>query len=264
MITRQLVCVCVALSSLMASPVGPSVRAATPPTPPPCSPDGHCAPQAGSWGYHKVKWRKWPGTEHLDAPSGPAGGPQLGPVDKPRPEVEDQTAPPRVEGIEPQPRESEFEDTDGEFPRFQPPRPGEAPVRPDRLDAPRGVPQDDPNMLPDFLRGPTDAVPPGQPPLAPQRQDFPPAGPTEPTFRDPAGAGRDPGSDFFPDFRLQSHQEDAPPVLPFRATQRSQQLPPSVNTPSGPRRVDTQIRRTAHADDAPPQLPTVLRATFHQ
>src|SRR5690606_20635933 len=115
MITRQLVCVCVTLGTLMASPVGLGAPA-TPPTPSPCSPDGHCAPKAASWGYHKVKWRRWPGTEHLDAPTGPAAGPNLSNVDPPRPEVEDKTAPPRVEGIEPQPRETDFEGTDGEFP----------------------------------------------------------------------------------------------------------------------------------------------------
>jgi hypothetical protein len=236
---RSLIALGVAAGPLLAeaAPVAPS----TPPTPAPCTADGHCTPNREVWGYTQPKWRRWPGVGDQDqVPGGEAGAPRLPASDPPSKELEDQTAPPPVEAIEPRPREMDEPEDDTRRDGFAPGRPGEQdlpPRVPDDERAPRNGLAPPPDDMPDFLRGnpgvpginqpfvPPGGAPPqfgpglGQPPVEQAPLGQPPTAPTEPTLREPtgpAGGAGNPDEDFFPDFRSGSKSDDAPPALPFR------------------------------------------------
>lgn len=309
---RSLVALGVAAGPLLAEagPVAPS----TPPTPAPCTADGYCQPDRLHFGYTTPKWRRWPGSAEKEQQAGPGGGiPDIGPVDPPRPEREDQMAPPPIEAIEPRPRDIDmpserFDDEPGVAPR----RPGDEPLPP-RVPDDRRVPDNrfvpPADDAPDFLRNapapginvpaipPVDTPPPfgpglNQPGAAPVPPGQPPTGPAEPTLPAPAGGGRDPGDDFFPNFKISGNSDDAPPALPFRVARgaetkgwapaapsrggvsaASMTTPPQPTAPptshrtgnfaprsGGERKFDTQVQRTSFEQDAPPTLP----ATFLQ
>ncbi len=255
-LTRSLLAIC-----MVAAPLAAPSSALTPQTPPPCSADGYCKPDVKHYGYTPQQWRRWPGSEELDKqPGGGAGGVQLRPSDRPRKEVEDQTAPPKVEGIEPQPRDL-GEDTERTDDGFLPRRPGEdqfPPRAPERQPGGGFVPPDDdrPPFLRDDNRGPGAQPPLVQPPIpqpdlnqpgfGPPPAGQPPVRPQDPIFNDPTlppSGGSNPDDELFPSFNSRPINDDAPPALPLLNGPVVERPRPSTPTPGVVRQAPTAIPR---------------------
>lgn len=125
----------------------PSVDGALPP---PCSADGICYPKPETFGFHRTRWRRWPGDEATGPAPTPAeateGDELLQPFDTPAPELEDQQAPPPIEDDP----GAESDEPDDELPPLEidlPPLPDRPPLNqpfapppPADEDGPPGLP----------------------------------------------------------------------------------------------------------------------------
>lgn len=195
---------------------------ALPVSPPPCSPDGSCYPKRGNWGHYGTHWRPWPGANaNTPAPITPEGSSLLKPHEPPRPELEEQHAPPPLETTKPEEESSETPPADTP-PLNLPPLPFPTP--------PATQPQPQPGTPPATTPGPEGSTPPPLPfpSTTPSSTPSPSTLPFPGTESAPARPNEvplsPPGTQFRPGKRTRpetANENDAPPTLPLHFTQRS-------------------------------------------
>jgi hypothetical protein len=210
------------------------------PSPPPCCADGYCYPNYQTWGHYGTRWRRWPielaAARPAGVPEPGALGPDVRPYETPPPEEEDRRAPPpsapRGEPVQIAPRTAPQEGQEQAPPeeRTAPPEGEEPPPSPESI-----------------FDLPTEATPPGLPPLPTPTEETPTTTPLAPPSDGTSLPLDEPMGDL-----------DPPPAPPFATRQwngapaRRSAIRPATPSPK------REIRPVAPQDDPAPELPSTL------